>query len=191
MSNQEVYYTTSKDKINFDKAKTIVENDGTWTRLYRPTLLFENNQYYCIYGAIGENSENYISMSIGKDINNLTGISDKDISKMADTPMEKRKEKVSFMEKLSEFKKTFFRLELLLFIPILFVLAIILKKLKKGNINGIVSIISLLVCESYMFLKIDFTSIESIIVGLIMGIIQSFILTAGSMYCLYGFGNDE
>lgn len=78
-----------------------------------------------------------------------------------------------------------------MFIPILFVLAIILKKLKKGNINGIVSIISLLVCESYMFLKIDFTSIESIIVGLIMGIIQSFILTAGSMYCLYGFGNDE
>ena len=42
-SNQEIYYTTSKDKINFDKAKTIVENDGTWTRLYRPTLLFEKS----------------------------------------------------------------------------------------------------------------------------------------------------
>ena len=46
-------------------------------------------------------------MSTGKDINNLTGISDKDISKMADTPMEKRKEKVSFMERLSEVKKHF------------------------------------------------------------------------------------
>lgn len=43
MSNQEVYYTTSKDKTNFDKAKVIVKNDGTWNRLYRPTLLFENN----------------------------------------------------------------------------------------------------------------------------------------------------
>ena len=154
-------------------------------------MLFENNQYYCLYGAIEENNENYISMSTGKDINNLTGISDKDISKMADTPMEKRKEKVSFMERLSEFKKTFFRLELLVFIPILFVLAIILKKLKKGDINSIISVISLLICESYMFLKIDFTSIESIIVGLIMGIIQSLILTAGSMYCLYVFDNNE
>ena len=187
MSNQEVYYTTSKDKTNFDKAKTIVENDGTWTRLYRPTLLFENGQYYCIYGAIGENSENYISMSTGKDINNLTGISDNDISKMADTPMEKRKEKVSFMERLSEFKKTFFRFELLVFIPVLFVLAIILKKLKKSDINSIVSIISLLICESYMFLKIDFTSIESIIVGLIMGIIQAFVLISGSIYLLYKY----
>lgn len=126
-----------------------------------------------------------ISLSTGKNINNLTGISDKDISKMADTPMEKRKEKVSFMERLSEFKKTFFRFELLVFIPILFVLAIILKKLKMGNINSIVSVISLLICESYMFLKIDFTSIESIIVGLIMGIIQAFILSSGSMYLVF------
>lgn len=65
-------------------------------------LLFENNQYYCIYGAIGENRENYIYMSTGKNINNLTGILDKDISKRTDTPMEKRKEKISFMERLSE-----------------------------------------------------------------------------------------
>ncbi len=185
MSNQEVYYTTSKNKTNFDKVKTIVENDGTWTRLYRPTLLFENNQYYCIYGAIGENSENYISMSTGKDINNLTGISDKDISKMADTPMEKRKEKVSFMERLSEFKRIFLRLELLALIPILFVLSIILKKLGKQDINLIISVTSILVCEFYMFLKIDFTSIESIVVGLIMGVIQAFVLISGTMYLLF------
>lgn len=185
MSNQEVYYTTSKNKINFDKAKVIVKNDGTWTRLYRPTLLFENNQYYCIYGAIGENNENYISMSTGEDINNLKGISDKDISKMADTPMEKRKEKVSFMERLSEFKKTFFRFELLVFIPILFILSIALKRLRKGNINGIISVISLLICEFYMFLKIDFTSIGPIVIGLIMGAIQAFVLTSGTMYLLF------
>lgn len=95
--------------------------------MYRPTLLFENNQYYCIYGAIGENNENYISMSTGEDINNLIGILDKDISKMTDTHMEKYREKVLFMEILLEFKKIFFRLELLVFIPILFVLAIILR----------------------------------------------------------------
>lgn len=43
----------------------------------------------------------------------------------------------------------------------------------------------LLICELYMFLKIDFTSIESIIVGLIMGIIQAFIITSGTIYLLY------
>ena len=40
-------------------------------------------------------------------------------------------------------------------------------------------------------LTLDFTSIESITVGLVMGIIQAFILTAGSMYCLYVFDNNE
>ena len=93
------------------------------------------------------------------------------------------------MERLSEFKKTFFRLELLVFIPILFVLGIVLKRFRKGDVKGIISIISLLICESYMILKIDFTSIESIIIGLIMGMIQAFILTSGSMYCLYIYNN--
>lgn len=185
MSNQEVYYTTSKNKTNFDKAKMIVKNDGTWTRLYRPTLLFENNQYYCIYGVIGENNENYISMSTGKDINNLIGISDKYISKMANTPMEKYIKKISPMEKISEIKKIFFRLELLVFIPLLSVLGIILKKNHKSDINRIIIITSLLICEFYMFLKINFSSIESIVAGLIMGVIQAFILTSGTMYLLF------
>ena len=124
-------------------------------------------------------------MSTGKDINNLTGISNKDVDKMAGVPMEKRKEKVSFIERLSEFKKTFFRLELLVFIPMLFVLAIIFRRLGKCNINSVISVISLFICESYMFLKINFTSIESIVMGLIMGMIQAFVLTSGSLYLLF------
>ena len=184
MSNQEVYYATSKDKTNFDKAKTIVENDGTWTRLYRPTLLYENDQYYCLYGAIGENNENYITMSTGKEIDNLTGISDKDISKMAGMPMEKQKQKESLMERLSECKKQFIRLELLIFIPLLYILSIILKRYINKDIKNIIGILSLIICELYMFLKIDFTSIESIIVGLVMGLIQAFIINSGVIYLL-------
>ena len=89
------------------------------------------------------------------------------------------------MERLSEFKKTFLRLELLVFIPVLFILSVILKKLGKNDINVIISVISLVICESYMFLKMDFTSIESIIIGLIMGMIQAFVLTSGSLYLLF------
>ena len=103
---------------------------------------------------------------------------------MADTPMEKRKEKVSFMERLSEFKKTFFRFELLVFIPILYILGILLKKYIEVNVYYIISIVSILICECYMFLKIDFKSLESIVIGLIMGAIQAFVLTSGSTYLL-------
>ena len=184
MSNQEVYYATSKDKTNFDKAKVIVENDGTWTRLYRPTLLYENNKYYCLYGAIGENNENYITMSIGKDMDSLNGISDSDISKMAGMPIEKQKQKESLMERLSEFKKQFIRLELLIFIPLLYIPSIILKRYINKDIKNIIGILSLIICELYMFLKIDFTSIESIMVGLVMGLIQSFIINSGVIYLL-------
>ena len=128
LSNQQVYYTTSKDKINFEKSKVIVQNDGSWNYLYRPTLLFDNDQYYCLYGAISENSENYITMSTGKDIDNLNGISDGDISKMTGIPMEKQTQKKSLIERLSEFKKQFIRLELLIFMPLLYILDIILKR---------------------------------------------------------------
>lgn len=184
LSNQKVYYTTSKDKTNFDTSEVIVENDSSWSYLYRPTLLFDNNQYYCLYGAIGENNENYITMSTGKEINNLKGISDNDIGKMAGVPMEKQKQKASLREKLSEFKKQFTRLELLIFIPVLYILDIILKKYLNKDIKNIIGILSLIICELYMFLKIDFTSIESIIFGLVMGLIQAFIITSGVIYLL-------
>ncbi|MEI3233074.1 MAG: hypothetical protein V8S33_01140 [Intestinibacter bartlettii] len=129
LSNQKVYYTTSKDKTNFDTSEVIVENDSSWSYLYRPTLLFDNNQYYCLYGAIGEDNENYITMSTGKEINNLKGISDNDIGKMAGVPMEKQKQKEPLRERLSELKRQFTRLELLIFIPILYILILYLKNI--------------------------------------------------------------
>ena len=76
-----------------------------------------------------------------------------------------------------------------MFIHILFVLGIVLKRFRTDYINRIISNISIVVCESYMFLKIDFTSIQLIIIGLIMGLIQAFILISGSMYCLYRYDN--
>ena len=118
MSNQEIYYTTSKNKTEFKFSKSIIKNDYSWDHLYRPTLLFENNQYYCLYGVIGENSENYISMSTGVSIDNLKGITQDDIGKMSGIPMELQKQEPSFREILSEYKRLFFRIELLGFIPI-------------------------------------------------------------------------
>lgn len=182
MSNQMIYYSTSKDKTKFNEAKIIIDNDSTWNHLYRPTLLFDNDKYYCVYGVIGENSENYISMSTGKNIENLKGISNDDIDKMKSVPMEKQKSRKSFKEILSDYKKNFVRLELLIFIPILYALGVIIKKFKNVEILDFIEILSILICESYMFLKIDFTSIESIIGGLVMGLIQAFLIYSGVVY---------
>lgn len=182
MSNQMIYYSTSNDKTKFSEAEIIIDNDSTWDHLYRPTLLFDNDKYYCIYGVIGENNENYISMSTGENIGNLKGISDSDINKMKSVPMEKQKGKKSFKEILSDYKKTFVRLELLIFIPILYILSVTIKKFKNVEIVDFIGILSILICELYMFLKIDFTSIESIIGGLTMGLIQSFLIYSGVVY---------
>ena len=187
MSNQEIYYTTSKNKTEFKFSKSIIKNDYSWDHLYRPTLLFENNQYYCLYGVIGENSENYISMSTGVSINNLKGITQDDIGKMSGIPMELQKQEPSFREILSEYKRLFFRIELLGFIPILYTLAIFISKIKnkKGeNILNIVRILSLLISLGYIFLKIDFTSITSIWIGILMALLQSFIINSCVIYLL-------
>ena len=190
MSKQEIYYTASKDKVNFNKTKVIIKNDNTWNVLYRPTLLFENNQYYCLYGVIKVNGENYISMSTGKNINELKGISDKDINKMSGTPMEKYKEKKTKIEILYEFKDKFLRIKLLTFIPILFMLSLFLKRYIRHDIKNIINILSLLICEFYMFFKIDFTSIESIVGGLTYGLVQAFIINACTMYLLFIFKEE-
>lgn len=184
LSNQKVYYTTSKDKTNFDKSKAIVQNDSSWSYLYRPILLFDKNKYYCLYGAIHENNENYITMSVGRDIYNLKGISDDDISKMLRTPMEKLIHRESIREKLSGFKQKFIRLELLIFIPLLYIINIIVRRYTNKDIKNISDILLLIVCESYMFSKIDFTSIESILVGLVMGLLQVFIIISGENYLI-------
>lgn len=188
LSNQKIYYSTSKNKTEFENSKVIISNDSLWTSLYRPTLLFDNNKYYCLYGVIGENSENYISMSTGVKIDDLKGITQDDIRKMSGTPMELQKQEPSFRDVLPEYKRLFFRIELLVFIPILYILAILMSKInnkKDEDILNIIKILSLLISLGYIFLKIDFTSIQSILIGIAMVLLQSFIINSCVMYLLF------
>lgn len=81
---QSVKYGRSSDGIHFVMENDIVRNSkGTlWKRLYRPDLLICNDEYILFYGVITANNEWYISMSRGKDIHTLSGISASDASKM-------------------------------------------------------------------------------------------------------------
>ena len=177
----------SNDGLSFSKNKIILKNDSTWTRLYRPTLVYENNQYYVIYGAIGEDNENYITMSVGINIDNLVGINKKDISKMMSTPVETISKNESILEVLSQYKKEFYRLELLLLIPLFFVLQFIASKfidIKKYDIQFITFIMSILVCEIYIIKKINFSKFDSIFIGLIMGLLQGLIVSGCTNYII-------
>lgn len=101
--------------------------------------------------------------------------------------MELQNQEPSFREGLSEYKRLFFRIELLVFIPILYILAILMSKIKNKkdeNTLNIVKILSLLISLGYMFLKIDFTSLESISIGIGMALLQSFIINSCVIYLL-------
>lgn len=82
---QKVYCCKSKDGLNFDSANVIVDNNGYWQHLYRPTLLVEDNTITCFYGIVDNEGQWYISLSSGNSLDSLTGLRESDISSM--TPL--------------------------------------------------------------------------------------------------------
>lgn len=79
---QEVYYCSSPDGIRFSEPKVIVENNGYWDFLYRPTLICSTDAVSCLYGVVNQENQWYISMSTGEDVNHLFGIDETLESKM-------------------------------------------------------------------------------------------------------------
>ena len=79
---QEIYYCSSEDGLCFDAPVTIVENQGHWKFLYRPALLFEGEQVFCLYGVVNGANQWYISMSAGQHVQALKGITQLDVGNM-------------------------------------------------------------------------------------------------------------
>lgn len=84
-NSQTVEYCESKNGIEFTEQRTVVANSKQtlWRALYRPFLLIENGQYDLFYGVIAEDNSWYITMSSGKSVNQLSGISESDSGRMA------------------------------------------------------------------------------------------------------------
>lgn len=179
-NNQNIYYSTSQDGINFSNNRVILKNDGTWSRLYRPTLVNEDEKYYVIYGVITESNENYVTMSIGKEIDSLIGINRDYISSMSGIPMETIKKESGFVEKLIEYKNKFYRIELLLLIPFIYAVTVLITRFMKNqwhDLDFLILIINIIICELYITRKIDFNKWDSIFIGLVIGLIQGLVNT--------------
>lgn len=70
-----IFYSESRDGINFNKVQKIIENNKGWSRLYRPDLIFSEGKYYCFYGVVRIDGKWLIGASSGKEIQELKGIS--------------------------------------------------------------------------------------------------------------------
>lgn len=188
LSNQNIYYAKSKDGYNFSNNKSILNNDSKWGSFYRPTLLYDNGKYYIFYGVVDKDNRWFISMSTGEKLNNLVGINSDDITKMSGEPIELQVDNADkqqvFKEKLSEYKKVFFRIELLIFIPIIYILIVLLKRkssLEIMQIYYVVILIGIIISSLYLAKRINFSSNISILIGIIMGIIQGYIISSSSI----------
>lgn len=186
--SQTIKYCESTDGIHFTKEKSIVENDNTtlWNRLYRPYLLKENGEYYVFYGVITKANEWYISMSHGEDINSLVGITETDKVKM--TPMDYTiTDCRSIGWKVHEIydnMRNYIRFELIIMLPIILLGMLLLRKtgMRKIVYNIIGEFITICLCLSYTYFRVQATSLEAVVsiagVSLIEGI---------SIYCIASF----
>ena len=79
---QQVLYCVSTDGIEFSSPEVVVDNGGYWSSLYRPALLFHDDEITCFYGVVNQANQWYISSSSGTQVSKLSGLREQDISKM-------------------------------------------------------------------------------------------------------------
>lgn len=131
-----VYYTTSKDGVNFENSRVIVKNDGWWRNLYRPTLVMEDDHAACIYGVINEANEWYLSMSTGERLEQLQGIEKADVKQMHEMPEDVTDTKsVGYiMGQMKDAFRSYFRLKLLVVLAGEVLLCLIFRKLRASKL---------------------------------------------------------
>lgn len=74
-SKSRIYFATSQDGIHYQDSRVIIQNDTKWAFLYRPSLIVENDRYFCFYGVVRYDGKWLISMSSGDNIEHLKGLS--------------------------------------------------------------------------------------------------------------------
>lgn len=190
-NSQNIYYTKSKDGITFDKKQSIIENGKSWSRFYRPTILYNNDFYSVIYGVITKENKWLISMSKGDNILNLEGINDTDIVKMNGMPVETMiNKKQYYKQKVSNYKKSFYRLELVVFIPLLYILQIILYKIDRfsyRNIMDFILVLSFIISEGFILRRFKYLNRKDLMIGFFMAIVQCIIMASSSIGLIYIF----
>lgn len=78
-NDMNLYYTKSKDGLNWEPAKTIIQPTKTtsnWDNkgIYRSSFIYENGKYFVYYSGTKKNYEHGIGFVYGKDIFNLNSV---------------------------------------------------------------------------------------------------------------------
>lgn len=129
-NNNSIMYAESSDGISWSKAEKIIEKENFWRSYYRPCILYTDRVFYCIYGVITDENEWFLSMSTGKNINNLKGISVEDVGKsnMFENIQERHSTKNLAKGLYYEFKEYAINLSMVAICIIVFLFWTIIKK---------------------------------------------------------------
>ena len=129
-NNNSIMYAESSDGILWSKAEKIIEKENFWRSYYRPCIQYTDRVFYCIYGVITDENEWFLSMSTGKNINNLKGISVEDVGKsnMFEIIQERHSTKNLARDLYYEFKEYAINLSMVAICIIVFLFWTIIKK---------------------------------------------------------------
>lgn len=153
---QEVFYCTSEDGIHFSEPEVIIENDGYWDYLYRPTLVHDGNNIYCLYGVINHANQWYISMSVGPNEDHLSGIREPALSQMK-TLNDEPTDTHSFqycLRKIYDSTQFYLRLELLILAVFEAFIWFFIRKLRHKYFLHTCGIINVFLSILYIYVRI-------------------------------------
>lgn len=142
---QEIFYCSGIDGIHFSEPDIIIENEGYWDFLYRPTLVYDGDTISCLYGVINQENQWYISASAGKDVYHLVGVSEPQTAAMIHLPDEViDTHSVRYkIKNLYGAIRTYLRPELLAFVILESALLVVIKNLRRNK-----SIVALCTCAN-------------------------------------------
>ena len=154
---QEIFYCTSRDGINFDEPKMIVSNDGFWRNLYRPFLWVDSEGYNCIYGVVNGANQWYLSMSTGVDESHLVGIREAQTDAMQSIPddvIDTHSPRYHIKTIYDAIQKHL-RLELLMLAVLEVGLLVLVKSLRKNkHMNALFTCVNFLISLAYIFVRL-------------------------------------
>ena len=98
-----------------------------------------------------------------------------------------------YKQQLSNYKKSFYRLELVVFIPLLYILQIILYKINRfsyRNIIDFILVLSFIISEGFILRRFKYLNKKDLMIGFFMAIVQCIIIASSSIGLVYIFSKS-
>lgn len=182
--SQTIKFCESFNGIDFFNERSIVTNDDKtiWKNFYRPSLLIDSNKYFLFYGVVSDANEWYITFSSGSNIDNLFGLTKSDQSKMIqlDSAVTNTNSVQYKIKEVYEYMRNYIRFELVILIPVAYILLLLRKKYSKIYQIMCFFIITLL-CFLYTICLIRPVTFYPLIAVILISFVEGFLITCVSL----------